>query len=121
MLGADGALLGTVSVEVEEANPGADVHTGGLLCDLLMHGTGLGMPRSAAPGDAIPSPVSSCVVAPGVAGLPLPGLPAFHPCLSIRGGWRTTQSLRVSRSSSWRGCCKDAGLGGSEPLASDLG
>jgi hypothetical protein len=31
-------------------------------------------------------------------------LPVLHPRLSTRGRWRMRQSLRVRRSSTWRGC-----------------
>jgi hypothetical protein len=58
-LGADGTSL---SDEV-----------GGPLHDLVVHSTGLCMPGSTAPGDAIAPPKSSDVMGPAVAGLPLRG------------------------------------------------
>jgi hypothetical protein len=52
----NGASLGIVSVEVDGADPQPGVDVGALSHDLVMHGAGLGMPGSTAPGDAIPAP-----------------------------------------------------------------
>jgi hypothetical protein len=51
--GADGASLGTISVEVDAVGPQLGDEARGPLCDLVVHGTGLGMPRSTAPGGVI--------------------------------------------------------------------
>jgi hypothetical protein len=45
----------------------------------MMHGAGLGMPRSTAPGDTILAPGSSGVMSPGVARLLLSGSLGFPP------------------------------------------
>jgi hypothetical protein len=52
---------------------------GGSLHDLVMHGTGLHMPKSATPSDTIPALGSSGAIGSGVAGLPLPGSPSSLP------------------------------------------
>jgi hypothetical protein len=72
---ANGMSLGAVSVEVDGAGPRSCDDAGGLSRNLVVRGVGLGMPGSAAPGDAIPAPESSGAVGPGATGLLLPGSP----------------------------------------------
>jgi hypothetical protein len=54
--GADGPLLGAISIKVDGPGPQPDDDVGGPLHDLGVCGTGLGIPGSTAPGDAIPAP-----------------------------------------------------------------
>jgi hypothetical protein len=47
---ADGASLGAIKVEVDWVGPRLDNDTGGSLHDWVMHGAGIGVPGSVAPG-----------------------------------------------------------------------
>jgi hypothetical protein len=76
---ADGTLLGAVSIEVDRASPLPRDDTGGLLHDLVTHGSGPGMPGIAVPGDTILALGFLGVVGSGVAGLCLSGSPDFPP------------------------------------------
>jgi hypothetical protein len=79
----DGVHLGTIGVEVGgvDLRPCDDARS--ILCDLVMHGTGLSTPGRTAPGAAIPALGSIGVVGLWVARLPLLGPPppgsAFQP------------------------------------------
>jgi hypothetical protein len=75
--GADGVLLGAVSVEVDGTTPRPNDDIEGLLWDWMMCGTSLGAPGSATPGDVTPPPRSSGPTGPGVPGLVLSGAPGF--------------------------------------------
>jgi hypothetical protein len=86
VLGTDGTSLGAVGVEVDGAGPRPCDDTRGLLRDLVMRGTSLGMPRSTTLGDATPAPRSSSAVGPGVARLLLLGSSSFPP-LPINWRW----------------------------------
>jgi hypothetical protein len=55
-LDAHGASLGIVSIEVDGADPRSGDSAGALPHDLVVRGAGLGMPKSAAPGDTISAP-----------------------------------------------------------------
>jgi hypothetical protein len=65
--------LDVVSVKVDGAGPQLGDDAGGLPRDLGVCGTGLGMPGSTAPGDAIPTSESSGAAGPGAISLLLPG------------------------------------------------
>jgi hypothetical protein len=79
MLGTDGTLPSAASVKVDGVNPQPSDDTEGSLWDLVMHGTGISVPRSAASDDAYPAPRSLGVADMGVSGLLLPGSPSFPP------------------------------------------
>jgi hypothetical protein len=53
--GADGALLGTASIEVDGANPWPGDDARGLLRDWVMPGASIGAPGSVATSDATPA------------------------------------------------------------------
>jgi hypothetical protein len=103
-LGADGVLLGVVSVEADGTDPCPSDDAGSPLRDFVVHGAGLGTPRHIDPGDAIPAVGSSSIEDPGLTGLLLLGRSVLHPYRSIGGRWRTVWSMRVRRSPSQRGC-----------------
>jgi hypothetical protein len=82
-LNVDATSLSIVSVEVDGAGPWPGNDARGPCRDLVVCGTGLGMPRSAALGDAIPTPESLGTTGPRATGLFLPGsisspLPPIH-------------------------------------------
>jgi hypothetical protein len=79
MSGTDGTLPGAASVKVDGVNPQPSDNTEGSLWDLVMHGTSISVPRSAAPDDAYPAPRSLGVADMEVSGLLLPGSPSFLP------------------------------------------
>jgi hypothetical protein len=85
MSSVDGALLVAASVEVDGADPQPNNDTGGSLQDLVMRGTGIGVPRRAAPGDAAPAPGSSRATAQGCPDRSYWATSVFHPCLSTGG------------------------------------
>jgi hypothetical protein len=75
--GANGALLGTISIDADRASSRSADDTEGSLHDLVTQCAGHGMPQSTVLGDVVPAPGFSGVVVPGVAGLPLAGSPSF--------------------------------------------
>jgi hypothetical protein len=75
VLGAGGALLGNIDVEVVGANPQLGDDARSLLWNLMMRGASV--PRNSTPGDAAPTPGSSGVVGPRVSELYLAGSPDF--------------------------------------------
>jgi hypothetical protein len=91
-LGADGASLGAIGIEVDGAHPRPGDGTGGLLWDLVLHGANISAPGSAALGDVI-EPLSPQV------------LQARGYRLRTRGRWKTMQHSCARRSLMRRGCC----------------
>jgi hypothetical protein len=79
MSSVDGALLVAASVEVDGADPQPNNDTGGSLQDLVMRGTGIGVPRRAVPGDAAPAPGSSRATGPRVSRPLILGYLGFPP------------------------------------------
>jgi hypothetical protein len=79
MSGADGTSPGAASVKVDDVGPQPSDDIGRLLRDLVIRGTGIGVPESAALGDVAPTPGSSGDAGLGVSGLLLPGSPSFPP------------------------------------------
>jgi hypothetical protein len=67
--GADGMLLGAVSIEADGVSPRSGDDVEGLLWDWVMCGACIGAPRSAAPSDVTPTLGSSGVAGLGVSGL----------------------------------------------------
>jgi hypothetical protein len=53
--GADGVLLGAISIEVDAAGSRPSDDAEGLLRDWVMHGTGIDAPETADLGDATPA------------------------------------------------------------------
>jgi hypothetical protein len=68
MLAADGTSLVASSVEVDGASPEPSDDTGRSLQDLVVRGTGISVPGSAAPCDAAPAPGSLGALGSGVSG-----------------------------------------------------
>jgi hypothetical protein len=64
---------------VDGVSPQLSDDAGGLPQDLVRHGVGTDVARSAAPGDAAPTPGSSGTVGPRVSGPHLSGSPGFTP------------------------------------------
>jgi hypothetical protein len=93
VLGAGGALLGNIDVEVVGASPQLGDDAGSLLWNLMMRGASV--PRNSTPGDAAPTPGSSGVAGPRVLSCTWRARPAFLSCPLTRGGWGTRQSLRI--------------------------
>jgi hypothetical protein len=77
--GAGGAFQGAIDVEVVGTTPQLGDDVGSVLWDLVMHGTDVGVPERAAPGDAAPAPRSSGAAGLGISGLYLLGSPSFLP------------------------------------------
>jgi hypothetical protein len=77
--GAGGAPWGATGAEVANTGPRLGDGTMSLLQDLVVCGVGVGVPESAALGDATPTAESSSTVSPGVSGLYLPGSPGTMP------------------------------------------
>jgi hypothetical protein len=104
----EGVHLGAIGIEVGgvDLRPCDDARS--ILCDLVMHGTGLSTPGRTTPGAAIPALGSIGIVGLWVARLPLLGPPpsALHSNLSTGDRSRTAQNTRVHRLPPWRGYCE---------------
>jgi hypothetical protein len=85
MPGVDGVSQGVACVEVDGAGPQLSDDVGGLLWDLVKRGTGINVPGSVAPGDAVPPPGSIGTTGLVLSGLDLPGSPGF---LHVPIDWR---------------------------------
>jgi hypothetical protein len=104
-LGADGASLGAIGIEVDGAHPRPGDGTGGLLWDLVLHGANISAPGSAAPGDVI-EPLSPQVLrARGYPGCSCCVPPTLRYRLTTRGRWKTMRHSCPRRSLMRRGCC----------------
>jgi hypothetical protein len=77
--GAGGAPQGVTDVEVADAGPWLGGSARSLSHDLVVRGTGAGIPESATLGDEAPAPGSSSVMGPGISGLYLPSSPGSPP------------------------------------------
>jgi hypothetical protein len=86
MPSANGTSLGAASIEVDDAVPQPRDDTEGSLWDLAMCRAGIGVPVSAATGNAAPTYGPSGAAHPGVSRLLLPGSPGFL-TLPIDGRW----------------------------------
>jgi hypothetical protein len=93
-LGANGVLLGAISVEVDGAGSQPHDDSGGLVRDWVMRGAGIGAPGSTALSDAIPALGSSGAVGPGVSWLLLPGYSQVLPVciMALLAGGRTFEN-----------------------------
>jgi hypothetical protein len=101
---ARGAPQGAAGVEVADAGPRVGDSAGSLLQDLVVHGTGAGIPGGAALCDVAPAPGSSSAVGSGISGLYLPGSPGSLPHPLTRDGWEMRQCMCVRKLPPWRGC-----------------
>jgi hypothetical protein len=93
----------------------------GLLWDSVMRGASIGVPGSAALGDAALAPKSLGTADPGVSGLHLAGSPGFPPPPILEVGGGGSRVYMFIGHHCGEVVAQDAGLGRSEHPASDLG